>query len=379
MDNDLDRRRRFLINAAYFSLIVAIYYVTFKYVIHAVMPFVLAALVTLLLNRPVDYLSRKLRIPRKGVGIFFLIVFYAVIVVGAGLIGWRLFILVEGYIQEFPTIYSDTVEPAIRSVIDWYQALLERINPNLVGYLNQVENSVLSSLGEFATWLSRQVVTVAQSMALGVPKFLLSMLFFVTATVFMMLDYPSIRRFLRAQFSEKNLDLIMAARQYLNLGIGKVILSYGLIMLITFGELILGLRFLIGTENFVAVAAIIAVFDILPVVGTGTIVIPWAIISVINGNFILGLKLLLLYGIVSAIRNVIEPKIVGESVGVHPVLMLISLFIGAKIFGPLGIIILPFTLIVISKLNATERIKLYKVVPKEAPAKKEKRSKKKKA
>jgi predicted PurR-regulated permease PerM len=82
---------------------------------------------------------------------------------------------------------------------------------------------------------------------------------------------------------------------------------------------------------------------------------------------------------VSAIRNVIEPKIVGESVGVHPVLMLISLFIGAKIFGPLGIIILPFTLIVISKLNATERIKLYKVVPKEAPAKKEKRGRKKKA
>ena len=88
-------------------------------------------------------------------------------------------------------------------------------------------------------------------------------------------------------------------------------------------------------------AAIIAILDIMPILGTGGIMIPWAIISLVLGYTRLGLELLLIYAIVTVVRNYVEPKIVGTQLGLHPIITLIAMFIGLRLFGFWGLFGLP--------------------------------------
>lgn len=88
--------------------------------------------------------------------------------------------------------------------------------------------------------------------------------------------------------------------------------------------------------------------------------IPWVVIELLQGHYALGAKLFFLYAIITVVRNILEPKIVGESIGLHPVLLLISIYVGGTILGPMGIIIMPFTLIVIKKLNDAGHIHVFR-------------------
>ena len=111
-------------------------------------------------------------------------------------------------------------------------------------------------------------------------------------------------------------------------------------MLLTFAELSI-LFSLFGIESAVLKAALIALLDILPILGTGGIMIPWAVPSLVLGYTKLGLELLLIYGIVTVIRNYVEPKIVGTQLGLHPIITLVSMFIGLRLFGFWGLFGLP--------------------------------------
>ena len=96
------------------------------------------------------------------------------------------------------------------------------------------------------------------------------------------------------------------------------------------------------------------------VLGTGGAMIPWVLVEVIMKNYSMAVGLLCIYVFVTVVRNVIEPKIVGNRVGLHPILMLISMFIGGTVLGPLGIVIMPFLMIVVKNLNDTGKIHVYK-------------------
>ena len=120
-------------------------------------------------------------------------------------------------------------------------------------------------------------------------------------------------------------------------------------------------KFRKDNRGFTLVALLIAIFDILPVLGTGGIMIPWAVLSLLGGEITRGLSLLALYLIVTVIRNIIEPKIVGKQIGLHPVLTLMSMFVGTTLFGVVGLFGLPILLSLLRYLNEQGTISLYTV------------------
>ena len=132
-------------------------------------------------------------------------------------------------------------------------------------------------------------------------------------------------------------------RYYLTNTLFVVIRSYALIMLMTFTELSI-LFGLFGIENGIVKAFAIAVFDILPILGTGGIMIPWAVISLVLGYTKLGIELFVIYAIVTVVRNYMEPKIVGAQLSLHPIISLSSMFIGLRLFGFWGLFGMPVTI-----------------------------------
>ena len=153
--------------------------------------------------------------------------------------------------------------------------------------------------------------------------------------------------------------MLFEIREYVCGTLIKCILSYALILFITFSEIAIGLTVL-RVPNAILIAVCIAIFDILPVLGTGGIMIPWAIISLITGDFFRGFGLLILYLLITVIRNIVEPKIVGHQVGLHPVVTLASMLAGLNLFGIIGLFGFPITLSLLKNLNDRGVIRLFK-------------------
>jgi predicted PurR-regulated permease PerM len=135
--------------------------------------------------------------------------------------------------------------------------------------------------------------------------------------------------------------------------------GYTIVILITFTELFIG--FLILRIEYAAILALlIAVVDILPVLGTGVVLIPWALVDFAIGKPVIGVGILILYLVITLIRNVIEPKIIGEQVGLPPVVTLIAMYGGLKLFGFTGLWGLPVILIVLVNLQDAGMLRIWK-------------------
>ena len=130
-------------------------------------------------------------------------------------------------------------------------------------------------------------------------------------------------------------------------------------MTITFCELTVAL-WLLGAENFVVIALIIAAFDIIPVCGSGGVLIPWAVFSLVQGRFAFGAGMLIVYIIITVIRQIIEPKIVGDQVGLPPVITLMAMFLGVRFMGVFGLFAFPVALVILKNLNDNGYIRLFK-------------------
>ena len=126
----------------------------------------------------------------------------------------------------------------------------------------------------------------------------------------------------------------------------KYLRSYSLIFLLTFGELFLGFS-VIGIDGAVVFAALVALVDILPVLGAGAVLVPWAIIEFILGNTALGVSLAVLQVIIAIVRQIVEPRIVGRGIGLHPVVSLMSMYVGLRVFGILGMIGAPLFFVIV--------------------------------
>ena len=358
MDHDLERKRHFLINAAYYTLIIAILYVSFRYVIYAVTPFVIAAVITLMLKRPIDGLSRSFNLPRRSTAGLVVITFYATMSVlftwGVTHIFWSLF----RWLSDIPARYADSVEPAIRNILDWYQSGAVTLSPTSTEYLNQLTQDLLSKISEIIVYVSQEAVILAQSLAFSIPSFIIGTVFCIVATVFMSLDFPSIKHFILEQFTYEHQRIILDSKRYVVETFGRIITSYATIMFITMTELYTAFM-IIGIEDAMVLSLLIAMFDILPALGTGGIMIPWILIQIVNQDYDFAFQLFFIYLFVTIVRNFLEPKIVGDSIGLHPVIMLMSIFLGVSLFGALGVVIMPFTLIVLKKLNDSGRIQIF--------------------
>ena len=247
---------------------------------------------------------------------------------------------ISGLIKWLPQVYELKLQPFVMQCYNWGKETLEHLNPALISALESVLQSLLSSLKNLVSYISGLAVNMVSGLATGIPSLIFSLLAMIFSTVFLVGDYERITSFASEHIPQKFKNVISKIRTYLTDTLFVVIRYYVLIMLLTFTELSI-LFSIFGIQSPVLKAALIAVFDIMPILGTGGIMIPWAIISLVLGYTKLGVELFVIYGIVTVIRNYLEPKIVGAQLGLHPIITLVAMFIGLRLFGFWGLFGLP--------------------------------------
>ena len=332
----IDAYRDKLIRIGYFLGIGLLFYFFFAYALPLLLPFLLAFLFAVLLKAPADWLAQRLRLPNRLVRTVLVTLFFVLLAVLCLFCGSQLI-----------SFARTAVVPALQDITAALSRFFEQMDPQLVSLLQDFSSNLVNTLGEKVAQWSTALVSGAMT---GLPSMLLEVLFMVIATYFISLDFGILRRGIQRRMEQKRFDTLSTGFSYFCRTIGKYLRSYSLIFLITFGELAAGL-FLVGVDHCLLIALLIALFDILPVVGSGMIMLPWALITLIRGNTPTGIGLLAVYLVVVIARQFQEPAIVGEQVGLRPLVTLMAMFIGYRLFGGLGLWGVPITCAMLQSLE----------------------------
>lgn len=345
----IENRKNFIINVIYFAMIIAIVYIVIKYALGLLMPFIIGFLVAFLLKPVINFASEKLHVHKKAVAVASVLLFYG----AAGFfffgIGVKLLMALQDVIARMPEMYSTNIEPAVYEIFEKAEKTIARFDPLLVQAIQEMAASLSQSVGSVISDISSKVIQFISSVISFVPGLFLSIIFAVISSVFFAMDYSKVTGYIARLFPTQNRNFLIDIKDFAT-GIGlKYVSAYATLMVITFIELAVGLS-LLKVDGAIAIAALIAVIDILPVLGTGVVVIPWIIIELIKGNTPFAVGLAALYLIITVVRNILEPKLVGKQIGLHPLIMLICMYVGVKVFGFIGLFALPVVVVIAKHL-----------------------------
>lgn len=356
---NLEKKKNFIINSFYYTIIAILVFLIIKYGLDLFAPFLIAFVIAYLLRKPTKWVAKKIKLPYRAVSLIMVILFYSTIGVLCVFITIQIGSSLANLVTELPNFYKTELSPLLTNFFDMIEKSFRSLDPSLIKTISDVFNNFVQSIGELFSSLSVSALSIVSNYASTLPGLFIKILMAIISTFFIAIDYDLIVSFGKRQLSEKVSNLIVHIKNYIVGTLFVCIRSYALIMTITFIELSIGLS-LIRVENAILVALLIAFFDILPVLGTGGIMIPWMILVAFQGNFMLAIGLLVVYLAITVIRNILEPKIVGAQLGLHPIVTLLAMFVGTQLFGFLGLFGLPITLSLLKNLNDDGTIKLFK-------------------
>ncbi len=324
-------------------ILVLIYFVIAKSIVF-LLPFIIGWLISIIIEPMVRLLNKKFKIYR-GVSSFISIITFVVI-------GGLLISSLGGLLISELTKLSDKLPDITLRAKDFITYLDEIFQSFYISIFPNVANSISDTLYNFLNSLAKYIGVLATSsinVVTAIPNFLLFVLFTLLSAFFISKDKEKIYKFIRVRIPDKiykskklkilKEDLILALLGYLKAQL--------ILMTITFIQSAIGLT-LIGVNYAILIAFIISFVDALPVLGSGSIYIPWIIVKLLTKDYNTAIFLLVLYLIITIVRQTLEPKILSSQIGLYPLVTLISIYLGIRIFGFIGIILGP--IIVISVL-----------------------------
>lgn len=368
LENNTVKMSNFIIKFFYILIWTAIIYTGLKYALPLFMPFVVAFGLAFMLKPLINLITRKTPLPRKPASIILLTLLYLVAGTLLVLAGIKLTVQIGSWFAELPRIYRQHVEPAIGEISTSLDDIINKLDPAVQRYLETASSNISKAVDSLISSISSGAISLVTGTATRVPWMVVGVFLTIIASFFFVVDYEKITEFIAHQLPKNVLHKTHIIKDFVINVLFKFTRAYLILMTITFAEVAVGLLIL-RVPNAFLIAFFTAIMDILPVLGTGTIMIPWAAYSLFSGNIPLAIGLGVLYAIITVVRQFLEPRIVGSQIGLYPLLTLICMFIGVKLFGFWGMFALPVTLTVIIHLNHAGEISIFKEYTPPATAK----------
>ena len=356
---ELEKRKAFLIHCGYFGVIFLSMIAIVRYILPLLTPFLIAFLIAWLLKKPIEFLRNSVGLPAAFSAILAVILFYGISGAAIAILSTRAISEVVTLMGLLPRLYETHVLPFFTEILENLEGVFAGMEPTLGETLDEVGTQMLQSMGQLVSSLSVTAMGAVTGIVSGIPGFFIELVTVVISTFFIAIDYEKLTGFCLRQMSDRIKQLFFQVKEYIVGTLWICIRSYLLIMSITFVELSFALT-IVDINHSILVAFVIAVFDILPVLGTGGIMIPWSVLTAVQGNYPLAIKLILIYLVITVIRNILEPKIVGAQLGLHPVVTLCSMFVGAQLMGVIGLFGFPIILSLLCHLNDHGVIRLFR-------------------
>jgi sporulation integral membrane protein YtvI len=348
----LHRTLRFLLVVA--TVVFAV--VSFYYLSKVTYPFLIALVIAFLINPLVNVLQKKGKMPRVLAVFLTLVIIFAL---AAGLVTFLIAEIVSGanYLARVVPEHLDTL---IKYIEEYITAQIIPLYNQLAGMFNRLDvgqkDTIIDNIQNVGTTIGSTVGSFIQNLFGNIPVILswfpnaaTVLIFSLLATFFISKDWDRLSAIGSRLVPEKAktsgrtvfVDLKKALFGFLKAQLTLISITTVIILI---GLLIL------RVDYAITIALITGIVDIIPYLGTGLVFVPWIIYQIIAGNMALAIGLGILYILVLVQRQIMEPKILSSNIGIDPLATLISLFVGFKLIGFLGLIVGPVTLVIISTL-----------------------------
>lgn len=342
-------KKSFLIDILFIIAVMLLFFVAGKFLLSYLLPFVIAAFVAWSVQKPAGFISQKVKIKTGISAAVLAALLYLFAATAVFFIIYRIALALGNIFNDLPSIL-DSVVTLISKAEKRITSALNEISPDFTEQISLFAADMLNNIRIKITGVfSSSAATIAKK----APSFLFSSVIALVASCYIAKDFKGLTKFLSYLCGKKIYINLLKIKDILCSSVLKIIKGYLLLMLLTFGELTVGFL-IIGIKYAPLWALLIALIDLLPVLGTGVVLIPWAIAEFFIGNTRIGISLFVIYITITIVRNFSEPKIIGNKIGINPLFTLLAMFIGLKLFGFAGLFILPVTLIVIIKYYKNE-------------------------
>lgn len=370
-----EKRRKFLIDIAYFAIIVGLFYLFFKYAFGIFLPFISAVFIAIVLQKPVNFFNKKLH---GGRGIISTVmVLFCFLIVGSVIVFafTKLFMELKEFFN-YLMLKLDNTEVFIEQVKHFIETEITILPVSIRGSISAyTEEILLKILGTpdvelpevpsmDLSWLASPI-GVVWGTAKQIPMIAVGLIVSIVSCCFLTADYSTFREMILTLFGEHNSVKLVKTKRILISTLGKIGKAYCILIAVTFTEMLIGLSFLkiIGVyegEYVFIISLITAIVDILPVLGTGTVLIPWGVWSLLTGKIGFGIGILVVYAVITVIRQIIEPKLVANQLGLPAFVTITAMYVGTQLFGFLGLFLLPISIMLLKVLNDEGIIHLFR-------------------
>ena len=373
----LNKRRKFLINFVYYTLIVILFCLFLRYAFQPLLPLFIASFLAIVLQKPVNLITKKTKIPKGIVSVIMVFVVIGVVAAIVALVGSRLITELTGFVDYIRLKLMDYnwIEAQVYSIVEVLpnfikSSLLPTINTTLENLESAMAADAASGVYKFGisefdvgSFISNRIPDVINT-AKQIPSIMVAIIICVITSCFMTAEYDILAKAIRDNLPGGPNNIISTTKRVLMTSVWKLLKAYLLIMCCTCVEMLIGLSIfkalgIFSSNYIVAIAIFSAVFDILPILGMGAILWPWAIVSMFTGNIPLGIALIILYFVITVIRQIIEPKLVAGQMSLPPALTISVMYIGLKTFGVIGMFAFTIALYCLKVLDSEGVIHLF--------------------
>lgn len=336
------------------GVIIVIISLLFNFLMPLVAPFILGLIISVINEPVIKILEKKLRVPRKygavlSLMLTLLIVIF-VLLFGIVQIYNELMILqanVSSYINSISKELTETFIKLTEVYKNLPYGIPDEINKNLLGLIPKIR-TLIESLIEYL------INTIS-----SVPKITVFITITLLASYFISSDKKLLLEFLSKQLPGNWGRNLNGIKNSAFTAMFAYIKAQIFLIILTFFEVSIGFMIL-GYDYAITTGIIVAISDLVPIFGTSVIMVPLIIWNVIIGNFAKAIGLVVIYYIGVIMRQVLEPRIVGKNLGLHPLVTLIAMYVGLSLYGVLGIFIALFTVITLNSLQHSGIIKIWK-------------------
>lgn len=353
MYTELTHRFLRLISIVFFAFVLIF---TSYYVSGILYPFIAGALIALLINPFVDFLTARFKMNRALAIILSILALLGVLVLLVTLLIQEMMTgfaylahELPAYIQElvfyFEKSFKTNILPLYQDMLSIYSQLGTDQQETVMDNIEKIGTGITST----ATSVTQAIINSVSSMIVSLPTFLTVFIFSLLAAFFISKDWYKLTGFLTSTLPKKLTLTVHTVYIELRKALFGFIKAQLTLISITACIVLVGLLIL-QIDYAVTISVLIGAIDLLPYLGTGAVFLPWIAYCFLTGNYTLTIGLSILYGIVVIQRQIMEPKLLSQTIGLDPLATLVALFAGFQLFGFIGLIIGPVILVIIRAL-----------------------------
>ncbi len=301
------------------------------------LPFVIGWIIAWIAGPPVRFFEEKLKLKRKAGSAFVIVVVIGLVVLGIYLVGAKIVDEAIGFINALPDMWENA-EADFAEIGERLGVIYARFPRDMQETLAAIGEEASTLIGDLLGRISSPTIAAVGNFAKRLPALLISVIMCLLSSYFFVAERNHITEWCHAHVPRFLMERLSLVKHSLGRSVGGYFKAQLKIEVWMYLLLVIGLSIL-RVDYVLLIAFGIAILDLLPFFGTGTVMVPWAIIKILSSDYKMAIGLLIIWGVGQLARQIIQPKIVGDSIGVPPIPTLLLLFIGYKVGGVIGMII----------------------------------------